>query len=279
MPITISDVADLVRLLETHPEWQEALQRRLITKQLLLRMLAEDDDLRAEVRRLVLGDDLTQLSAHAQRTEEQLTELTATVRFLAEAQRRTEQQVAELAEAQRRTEQQIAQLVHVVQDLVQRLARLEQWRDGEAGRREGERYEREIRRQAMSLFYGGFGGAPEEPQVMERVREWIAKLTTPERLLTREHDPMLADLLWWKGGRVFVVEVSLKVDRTDILRAKGRAELLRRIGVDATPVVIGEEWATPEARDTAITQGVAWFAGGEMSPEFVEIRKLADGIA
>jgi len=215
---------------------------------------------------------VAELAEAQRRTEQQVAEL-------AEAQRRTEQQVAELAEAQRRTEQQIAQLVHVVQDLVQRLARLEQWRDGEAGRREGERYEREIRRQAMSLFYGGFGGAPEEPQVMERVREWIAKLTTPERLLTREHDPMLADLLWWKGGRVFVVEVSLKVDRTDILRAKGRAELLRRIGVDATPVVIGEEWATPEARDTAITQGVAWFAGGEMSPEFVEIRKLADGIA
>lgn len=278
MPITIADVNDLIRLLEEHPDWREALQRRLFTEEALLRMLDENPELRAEVRRRILSDEFLQLPERVGRVEEQLAQLTVIVQDLVEAQRQTEAQIAELTEAQRRTDTRVAELIVAVQDLVRRHDRFESWREGETGRREGERYEREIRRQAMSLFYGGFGGSPEDAHVMERVREWIPQLTAPDRPPTRERDPMLADLIWWKSGRVFVVEVSLKLDRMDILRAKLRADALRQIGVDAVPVVIGEDWATPEARDTALEQGVAWYAKDEMSPEFIEIRKLTDNL-
>jgi hypothetical protein len=65
--VTINDLHDLVRLLREHPEWQ------------------------AELRRLILTDELL--------------ELPSLVRQLVEAQRRTEEQVAQLTEAQRRTEE------------------------------------------------------------------------------------------------------------------------------------------------------------------------------
>ncbi len=64
MAFTVADFPHLLRLLEQHPEW------------------------RAELRRLVLTDDLLGLPA--------------LVRGLAEAQTRTEARVAELAEAQTR---------------------------------------------------------------------------------------------------------------------------------------------------------------------------------
>lgn len=279
MPITISDVHDLIRLLEEHPDWQEVLQRKLLTEKALLRLLEENPELRAELRRRILSDEFLQLPERVRRVEDRLTQLTELIQALVAAQQRTDAQIAELTAAQQRTDTRVAELVIAVQELIRRHERFESWREGEVGRREGERYEREIRRQAMSIFYGGFGGAPEDPQVMARVQEWIPKLASPDQPPTRERDPMLADLLRWKGARVIVAEVSFKVDRMDILRAKLRADALRQIGVDATPVVIGEDWATLEARDTAIEQGVAWFAGDEMSPEFIEIRKLTDGVA
>src|SRR6058998_1976752 len=87
------DFHDVVRLLEEHPEW------------------------RAELRRLVLTDELLALP-------EQVSHLTGQVAALAEAQRRTEVQIAglttrmdELAAAQTRTETQLATLTDVVRGL------------------------------------------------------------------------------------------------------------------------------------------------------------------
>ena len=83
----IKDFHDVVRLLEAHPEW------------------------RAELRQLVLTDNLLALP-------EQVTQLTGQVAALAEAQRRTEAQIAglttrmeELAAALTRTETQLATLL------------------------------------------------------------------------------------------------------------------------------------------------------------------------
>ncbi len=67
MTFTVADFSDLVRLLTEHPEWQ------------------------AELRRLILSEDILTLPQ--------------VVRELTEAQRRTEEPVEELAEAQRRTEE------------------------------------------------------------------------------------------------------------------------------------------------------------------------------
>ena len=130
MGFTVTDFADLLRLLEQHPEWKSALRTALLGEGFL--------ELPELVRRL---------AASQQRAQEELAALAAEVRALAEAQRRTDERIAELvqaqrqsderltrlqqavaqlAEAQRQTEQRIAQLAQAQQHTEERLTRLEQ---------------------------------------------------------------------------------------------------------------------------------------------------------
>lgn len=88
MPFTVADFHDLARLLYEHPEW------------------------RAEVRRLVLTDEILELPALVHRLAEEQ-------HALAEAQRRTEQRVEELAEAQRRTEERVGRLEMAMAELAE----------------------------------------------------------------------------------------------------------------------------------------------------------------
>ncbi|MCS6923164.1 MAG: hypothetical protein NZM10_02180 [Fimbriimonadales bacterium] len=267
MAFTVRDFEDMLRILEEKPEWQERMRQVILTRELL--------ELPAQFRQLV---NVVEELAEAQRRTEQRVE------ELAEAQRRTEQRVEELAEAQRRTDERVDELARIVQELVQisrdalrRLERLENWQQGETGRREGERYEREIVARAPALFYGGTGGGKGEPHVREQVGRWLMPLFRQGIDIDPQNDPLLADLIWWKGDRVMVVEVGLKLGVNDVRRAKARAETLRQVGVNATPVVIGEEWGTPDTEATAQQEGVEWYVRGGLSLGFLEFRKLPDG--
>ncbi len=260
MAFTVRDFEDLLRILEEKPEWQQRMRQAILTRELL------------------------ELPARF----EQLVEM---VKELVEAQRRTDArvealavQVAELVEAQQRTDARVDELAGIVQELVQisrdalrRLERLENWQQGETGRREGERYEREIVARAPALFYGGTGGGKGEPHVREQVGRWLTPLFRQGIDIDPQNDPLLADLIWWKGDRVMVVEVGLKLGVNDVRRAKARAQTLRQVGVDATPVVIGEEWGTPDTEATAQQEGVEWYVRGGLSMGFLEFRKLPDG--
>jgi chromosome segregation ATPase len=102
MAFSVSDYEKLMRLLEAHPE------------------------LRAGLRRLLLGDDrdelrvvLQELADAQKRTEKALVVLTERVDRLAEAQQRTEQRLDRLAEAQQRTEEQLAVLTERVDRLTE----------------------------------------------------------------------------------------------------------------------------------------------------------------
>src|SRR5712692_8969633 len=99
MPFTAEEWRDLIRLVEAHPEW------------------------RAELRRLVLTDELLalpeQVATWRVRSEQQFQELVA-------AQRHTDEQVAALADAQRRTDAQIATLTGQMKALTARVDTLVQ---------------------------------------------------------------------------------------------------------------------------------------------------------
>lgn len=173
--------------------------------------------------------------------------------------------VRELTEAQRRTEVQVQRLAEQVQALVS-------WQRGEAGRRDGERYERDIIRRAPALFNGGQGGSPDQPWVQQRLTALLGALLGGD-LLPAEEDPYVADLLWWKGEQVAVVEVSLKVDREDVTRAARRAASLRRAGATAVAVVIGEDWTTRETKSQAQASQVEWKVGANLSKGFLAFRR------
>ncbi len=265
-----------------------------------LELLRTDPAFRAEVRRLVLTDELLALPEKVDELVKAVQELVAVQRehseilrrheeilrehseilrqhseqlaTLTEAQKRTEEQLAALAEAQKRTEEQLAALVEDQRRIWEELRRLVAWQQGEAGRREGEQYERQVIRRAPAIFNGGQGGPPDQPFVQQKLTDILSPFWR-EGLMEPDDDPLLADLIWWKSVKMLVVEASLQVDRYDVERAARRSATLRRAGVDAVGVVIGKAWATPEAWEMAMAQGVEWFIGSDMSDGFRQFRQ------
>ncbi|MCX7840443.1 MAG: hypothetical protein N2559_13470 [Anaerolineae bacterium] len=130
MAFKVSDLHDLITLLETHPEWRAELRRVVFTEDVLalpriVQELAEaQKQTEAQVRELAEAQKQTEaqvreLAEAQKRTEEQ-------VRELAALQQRTEQRVEELAAAQQRTEQRVDRLEVVVQELAEAQKRTEQ---------------------------------------------------------------------------------------------------------------------------------------------------------
>ena len=205
-----------------------------------------------------------ELTAQVARLEEGLSQL-------AVAQGKTETALTRLAEAQRHTELELGQLAR-------ELRRLLQWQQGEEGRRRGERYERDVARRAWELFAGGEGGPTDRESVERRLGEILAQqLDSTSRAAAGDDSaasPFLADLVWWKAGRVAVVEVSRVVDESDVSRAVARAATLRRAGADTLAVVIGDAWDDEDARAWAQDEGAEWKVGDDLSEGLIAFRRL-----
>lgn len=247
--MVVEDLHDLVRLLEERPEW------------------------RAELRKVLLGDELLQLPELVREILEIQRQHSQAIERLVEAQRRTEQRLEELAQAQKELSEAQKEMAETQREMSRQLNRLVEWQRGEAGRRDGERYEQETLRRAVALFAGGEGGSAHQPHVQSALYGWLSSVYH-ESIPEPTKDPSLADIVWWKGDQVVVAEVSLKVDAQDIHRARQRAETLRAAGVKTTPVVIGEEWATADTQALAQREGVEWMVAGGLSQGFLEFRGL-----
>jgi len=265
-----AQIAELTRTVQRH---DEAIATLIQTVQRHNEILLRHDELIAELIQTVQRHDalIAELIQTVQRQGEQIAELTRTVRRHDEILQHHDEQIAELvqvvrelAEAQRRTEA--------------RLERLENRLEGEIGRQSGERYEREVVASAPVFFYGGQGGGLGNLMVQDQLRQWLQPLFEQGVEISQLANPFRADIIWWKGDRVMVVEVGIKVSRDDVKRAAARAELLRRAGVNATPAVIGEEWGLPDVQALAQQEGVEWFVGDGLSQGFLEFRKLPDGL-
>jgi len=314
MAFTVEDFEDMLRILERNPEWQERMRRAILSRELLelperllslVQQLIESDarnsEQIAELTRTVQRHDeaIATLIQTVQRHDALIAELIQTVQRhdaliaeLIQTVQRQGEQIAELTRTVRRHDEilqrhdnQIAELVQVVRELAEaqrrteaRLERLENRLEGEIGRQSGERYEREVVADAFALFYGGWGGSPKEPAIRDQLARWLQPLVEQGVEITPAVSPFRADIIWWKGDRVMVVEVGIKVSRDDVQRAAARAALLRRAGVNATPAVIGEEWGLPDIQAQAQHEGVEWFVGDGLSQGFLEFRKLPDGL-
>lgn len=282
MSLVVDDLGDLVDLLEAHSEWQLPLARLLFSKQNVRELLLQDPELRLILRGLIVGEDLARLPAQVEEVKQialqglqvgqQALEVGQQALHAAQGAQQEAEQARQTAELGL---QRLDRVEADVAELKVTTARIESRQRGEEGRRMGEEYGRRIRRIARQLFNGGEGGTPEEPLVETRLAQWLADRFDLTQRQKEMHNPVLADLVWWKGDRVAVVEVSLKVNGDDIRRARLRAETLREVGVDALPVVIGEEWATPDMRELALREGVAYKIGDEVSETLLEFRRAA----
>ncbi len=217
MAFSVQDFQDLVRLLEERPDWRAELRRLVLTDELL-----------------GLPDLVRELAEAQRRTEGELGELRATVGELAAAQRRTEGALGELAAAQR----EIA---------------------GHVGEMRGDFLERRYRDRAGAYFgrllrRARLVSADELDALLD---EGLAAATLDD---DAAHDVRLADLIV-RGRRpdedrdtYLVVEVSAGVGLSDVERAVRRAGLLGRVR-PALPTVAGD-WVTPEAEAMAKSYGV-----------------------
>ena len=263
MNATVLDFHQLVRTLEEHPEW------------------------RAELRRLVLSDELLtvpesvrELAAAQQRTEQRLAELAEAQRRteqrideLAAAQQRTEQRLAELAEAQRRTEQRVDELAAAQQRTEEALRHLVGRVDvltDQVGELRGEAVERRYRERAHAYF----------GRIVQRLRvlspQDLADLVDDAKEAGRISEDERRAVLWsdvvvegrgTEGERLaLVVEVSATIQRRDVERAVQRAAIFAKAtGRTAWPAVAGEGLAEG-VHDLAQRAGVWQVLDGRILP-------------
>jgi len=217
------DFQELVRLLREHPGWREELRMLLLTQELL--------------------------------------ELPAVVRELAEAVKG----VADRGDRLEATQQQMAATLQGVLEVQRQLAARMDRLESDVGDLKGSMLEQHYRTHA----YAYFGRLLRRVRVLE-FRE-VADLLE-ERLPPDERaQVLLADVvligqfpavpqlteLW------VVVEVSSRIDRTDVQRAAQRAELLRRAGYRAVATVAGRQ-VTRGARSAGAGLKVAMLEDGRV---------------
>jgi len=232
--MAIRDFHDLIRLLEEHPEW------------------------RADLRRLLLTEELLRLPERVAHLEELLTRLAEQVQALAEAQRRTEERlealtarvdalarrVDELAEAQKRTEERVEQLARRVDELAEAQKRTEERVEqlAEAQRRTEERVE-VLARRVDELAEAQRRTEERVEQLAEaqrRTEEQVARLTLRVDQLSLQVGH-LSNLL---GGAV-------EDDADDILRFVLRQKGFRLLQEPRTVDLDGEVDVLAQAEDPA----------------------------
>jgi hypothetical protein len=241
MAFTVEEFRDLLRLLEERPEWRAELRRAVLTEELLtlpelVRTLA-DAQRRSEERLGRVEEHLTALADAQRRSEERLGRVEEHLTALADAQRRTEVQMAALAEAQRRAEARLDIITIDLADI------------------KGDSLERRYREHGPAYF----ARLVRSSRVLgaEEVMDLLEPVVERGELSALEADEVaLADLVI-RGRRredntevYLVVEVSWGVGPYDVERAAHRADLLRRAGWLAMPVVAGRA-VLPEAASRA----------------------------
>ena len=226
MSFTVEDFHDLIELLGQRPEW------------------------RADLRRLVLSDDLL--------------ELPALVRQLVEAQARTEAAIARLAAAQDRTEARMDGLDTRLHSIDTRLDRIEI----RLGDIDGEVIEHRYAHRGPALL----GRIARRLHVIESgpLSELLDDAIDEGRLTIDEREAiMLADVVL--AGRrdgqdvYLVVEVSGGIRPYDVERALERASLLEKLGRPALPVVAGRR-GDEDTATLAYEKGAWYVLGGRAIP-------------
>jgi DNA repair exonuclease SbcCD ATPase subunit len=282
MGFTVRDFNDLMRLLDRHPEWVEALRQRLLTRELLdspktLRRLSlrvgrverAVEDLKATVQDLAqsvqaLTESVAALIQAQQQRDEAFAAFRAEVdrRFaeLAEAQRRHYEEFAahrqEFLEYRAETDRRFAELATAIQALAQRV-------DNLSGQVRGWVHEDRYRtrpRRYRRLLLDPHILSTEAREALLRQAEAAGRLTPEEAAELEDADVLVQGRSRATGGEAFlVVEVSAKVDTDDV----ERAEILRKARPEAEviPVAAGPE-IHPLAARAARDQGVWWLTDG-----------------
>jgi hypothetical protein len=298
MALTESDLTEFLRLLEGDETLQLDFARAFLKERVVRKLMALDPELREAFRSAVLTEELLRLPTvvaeldqfvrqHAAQTDARFDRVEQAIEGVREELRQEfRAEIGQAREEFREGIEQVRQEFRAeigqareefrtgLQRVQAEVSGLDHWILGEFGCPEDEQYEIYTVANAVTVFGYGEGGSPRRDYEVRRhllalFRETGVDLTTIEEA----DSPLVADLVWWRGNRYCVVEISVKVDDYDISRAKARAETLKLAGVEVMPVVIGSAWAYDDARAEALKAGVEWRVGKEYSQGLIEYRR------
>lgn len=229
MNLMINNVHDLIHILKVHPEWRREVKQALFPG-------------------VDLEKALKELAEAQQRTEEGMQRLEAAqarneelIRLLIDAQFKAEKRLGKVEGRLDKVEKNQGVLIHNQNDL------------------KGKVYENNFTNKADAIFgYYLRRGRSVRNEVGDHLEE-------PEEngLVSEQESKQVfaLDLLW--GGKlksskqqvILAVEVSWLAEKHDVERAIARAGILRRIGLQALPVVAGVNWVDG-LKEEALQQGV-----------------------
>ena len=271
MALTREDILDAVRQLQEDDDLLLEAARALLDERVLRKLVTRAPDVFDTLRRFILTEELLQLPAEFREFRQQVNERFDRLEgdlagFKQETRERFDRLEGDLAGFKQETRERFDRVETVQNQLLEDVRDLRNWKEGEKARRDGLDYQRRVIKRAWRTFGGGEGGYPDEnPEVAYQIDQWLAAAGIDGNTIDPRSDPQEADLVWWKGRKVAVVEISLKVNGDDVERARLRADTLRQAGLDAIPFVIGLGWAHPETPDNARKLGVEWRIGSEVS--------------
>jgi hypothetical protein len=287
MALTESDLTEFLRLLERDETLQLDFARAFLKERVVRKLMALDPELREAFRSAVLTEELLRLPTvvaeldqfvrqHAAETDARFDRVEQAIEGVREELRGEIQGVRE--ELRQEFRAGIGQAREEFRTGLQRVqaevSGLDHWILGEFGCPEDEQYEIYTVANAVTVFGDGEGGSPRRDYEVRRHLLALFRAAGVDLTTIEEADsPLVADLVWWRGNRYCVVEISVKVDDYDISRAKARAETLKLAGVEVMPVVIGSAWAYDDARAEALKAGVEWRVGKEYSQGLIEYRR------
>jgi hypothetical protein len=246
MPFNVEEFQDLIRLLQERPEW------------------------RADLRRLVLSDELLalpelvrELVQAQQRTEGRVGRLEESVESL---RAETERRFQELATAQLTLTRRIDDLREAVQTLADRTYTL----TTDVGELKGSDLERRYRERPFAYFQRLVRQA--HTLSGDELTAMLDRAVTAGQLTEEDVDEIVwADAIV-RGRRreddqevYLVVQASWGVGPYDVQRADKRAKLLAKAGVTTLPVVAGM-WVTPDGELAARAIKVWRVTNGRMVP-------------
>jgi hypothetical protein len=266
-------IQEIVGLLQGDDDLQLEFARAFLTSRTLRRLFEADPELQDTLRRLILTDALLQLPEKVEPLL-QLPEKIEPLLQLPERVEALEAAVSELRAIVNRIEPVVNRIEPIVNRIEPAVMELQRWQRGEVARRKGDDYERLIIQRAGRIFGMGQGGSPrDDASVRQQILMWLDAAGLLDEEEDPASDPLEADLIWWKGERVALAEISVKVDRHDVRRAKQRAETLRRAGLTVTPVVIGSQWAHRQTPKIAQREGVESVVNGVYSQGVIDFRR------
>ena len=273
MPRTRELIQEIVGLLQGDDDLQLEFARAFLTSRTLRRLFQADPELQETLRRLILTDALLQLPEKVEPLL-QLPEKIEPLLQLPERVEALEAAVSELRAIVNRIEPVVNRIEPIVNRIEPAVMELQRWQRGEVARRKGDDYERSVIQRAGRIFGLGQGGSPrDDASVRQQILLWLDAAGLLEEDEDPASDPLEADLVWWKGDRVALAEISVKVDRNDVRRAKLRAETLRRAGLTVTSVVIGSQWAHRQTPKIAQREGVESVVKGVYSQGVIDFRR------